>query len=368
MSSVEIEDVLSSIRRLVSEDLRPQHRPQTPASSTPSAGADRLILTPALRVVGNEPAEAAPAPQGLQPVAAPVPEVGAELATPAAELPETFGHAEPEPAPEAMSEAMSEAAADPAWWSDEVAFADMAAPSEPAHFDDPAQSTESSQAAEPAQSAEPDAASVIEDVVAGLSQQDYDASWEPETGDPMDDHPALHWADGAWAEPTPRMPAFDRIDEAEEAELAARDQVGEPVHAWAEGDWDATVTSGDEALQAGSFADPTPDVVPDPAPADAAMADRAEAEAIAAIAAMEVVDDLEQATMARLAEEAADAEAEVGLFDAEDGVMDEEALREVVRDIIRDELQGSLGERITRNVRKLVRAEVARALAAREFD
>ena len=39
-----------------------------------------------------------------------------------------------------------------------------------------------------------------------------------------------------------------------------------------------------------------------------------------------------------------------------------------VRDIIREELQGALGERITRNVRKLVRAEIARAMAVRDFE
>jgi cell pole-organizing protein PopZ len=47
---------------------------------------------------------------------------------------------------------------------------------------------------------------------------------------------------------------------------------------------------------------------------------------------------------------------------------DEEMLRDLVRDIIREELQGALGERITRNVRKLVRAEIARALAVRDFE
>ena len=47
MSSVEIEDVLSSIRRLVSEDLRPAPRPVV------TKPADKLILTPALRVVAK---------------------------------------------------------------------------------------------------------------------------------------------------------------------------------------------------------------------------------------------------------------------------------------------------------------------------
>lgn len=43
-------------------------------------------------------------------------------------------------------------------------------------------------------------------------------------------------------------------------------------------------------------------------------------------------------------------------------------LHGIVSDAIRQELQGPLGERITRNVRKLVRREINQALAAREFD
>ena len=48
--------------------------------------------------------------------------------------------------------------------------------------------------------------------------------------------------------------------------------------------------------------------------------------------------------------------------------LDEEALREMVRDLIRQELQGALGERITRNVRKLVRREIYRVLSSEEFN
>jgi hypothetical protein len=49
-------------------------------------------------------------------------------------------------------------------------------------------------------------------------------------------------------------------------------------------------------------------------------------------------------------------------------LLDEDALREMVADIVRQELQGALGERITRNVRKLVRREIQRALMAQEFE
>ena len=44
---------------------------------------------------------------------------------------------------------------------------------------------------------------------------------------------------------------------------------------------------------------------------------------------------------------------------------DDAVLREIVRDVLREELQGAMGERVTRNLRKLIRAEVARALTAR---
>ena len=52
----------------------------------------------------------------------------------------------------------------------------------------------------------------------------------------------------------------------------------------------------------------------------------------------------------------------------DDSVIDEDMLRDMVSDIVRQELQGVLGERITRNVRKLVRREIQRVLASQEFE
>ncbi len=49
-------------------------------------------------------------------------------------------------------------------------------------------------------------------------------------------------------------------------------------------------------------------------------------------------------------------------------LVDEEMLREIVAGIVRQELQGDLGERITRNVRKLVRREILRALESRDSE
>jgi len=62
-----------------------------------------------------------------------------------------------------------------------------------------------------------------------------------------------------------------------------------------------------------------------------------------------------------------DAEENYFNADADSGdlsnIFDEDMLRDLVKDIIRQELQGVLGERITRNVRKLVRREIQRALS-----
>ncbi|WP_254437874.1 hypothetical protein [Ruegeria arenilitoris] len=49
-------------------------------------------------------------------------------------------------------------------------------------------------------------------------------------------------------------------------------------------------------------------------------------------------------------------------------VMDADALRALIAQVVREELQGVLGQRITRNVRKMVRREIYRALAERELD
>lgn len=48
-------------------------------------------------------------------------------------------------------------------------------------------------------------------------------------------------------------------------------------------------------------------------------------------------------------------------------VIDENTLRDLVAQLLREELHGAMGERLTRSIRKLVRAEVARALSEREF-
>jgi hypothetical protein len=63
-------------------------------------------------------------------------------------------------------------------------------------------------------------------------------------------------------------------------------------------------------------------------------------------------------------DEAKIVEIDAGSLDANDE-LDAEILRDIVGEVIRAELQGPLGERITRNVRMLVRREINRALEAR---
>jgi hypothetical protein len=69
-----------------------------------------------------------------------------------------------------------------------------------------------------------------------------------------------------------------------------------------------------------------------------------------------------------VADTVADSEPQDGFSQSVDDILDEEALRDIVSDIVREELQGALGERITRNVRKLVRREIHRALAAQDLE
>ncbi len=58
----------------------------------------------------------------------------------------------------------------------------------------------------------------------------------------------------------------------------------------------------------------------------------------------------------------------INFAEEEESILDEETLRDLVSEMVREELQGELGDRITRNVRKLVRREIQRALASREFE
>lgn len=264
LSSTEIEDVLSSIRRLVSDDMRPNGR--SGASGVAGGGADKLILTPALRVVAEHASQTTP----------------------------VFV---PHPRPDVASQAVA-----------------------------------------------------IEQVVAslGAAMAAQAPEWEPETGDfspefadaqPSDDWrlPSAVPSDADENRRPPQALAQDDVPQATAAPLC------EDIPGWAQQD-DTVSAEEDPGDAAVSGLRGT--VEPDPAWADAA-----EASVIAALS-----DNLHHAT-------------DEGRLPEDDSmVFNEEVLRELVRDILREELAGKMGERITRNIRKLVRAEIARSLAAEKYD
>ncbi len=147
--------------------------------------------------------------------------------------------------------------------------------------------------------------------------------YEPETGDlslAAADVPT--WPASVWVAPE----VMAEVEPAEMAEVST--------------DWAADAVPEAGMVHVGDEDAPTPDE-------DAAMAawaDKAEADVMAQLEAEEQA--LPGSTVA----------------------FDEAVLRDLVRDLIREELQGALGERITRNVRKLVRAELNRALAVHDFE
>lgn len=266
MSSTEIEDVLSSIRRLVSDDMRP-------APKLAASVGDKLILTPALRVVQTEAEMAEPLPAA---VSDPVPMF---VAVPRVHLMDAprggLG--------DVVASVGAAVDASPDDWEAEVGDSapqpDIAA-------------------------ANPWALPVEEDFAA------HDVLAEPPLAAAPHDHFEYHAAEATLPAQTPAWAQEDDVTQDDEAEAPAA-----PLHGTVE---------------------------PDPVWADAA-----EASVLAALAEPDAAEE-----------------------DAFDQAMrfDEDVLRELVRDMLREELAGKMGERITRNIRKLVRAEIARALAAQEFE
>jgi hypothetical protein len=301
MTNVAIEDVLSSIRRLVSEDARMRPVPlraDQPDAEEAAAAADvvtpdsgRLVLTPALRVSADAPqAEAAPF---------------------VLDQPMT----EAEQAPEAPQDALEEAAMA---WEDHHAAADAPAVTPPD-------------------------SDLTEDVV--LSE-DFFASVLDAIAEPADDAAT----DDAAAAQTEPAEAWAAADDAapHDVDMAPDAEVQDEAMAMAEADLDS---------------DPAPELSTSyledsdfvfASTRDGAPRATDTGQAAAADMHPPIEDDLS-------------ADRDLLLRDDE-AILDEETLRELVADIVRQELQGALGERITRNVRKLVRREIHRALTSQELE
>ncbi|GAB1363128.1 hypothetical protein MASR1M32_23640 [Rhodobacter sp.] len=322
LTSHEIEDVLSSIRRLVSEDLRPARAAMAAARGDGAVGAgtaevDKLLLTPALRVVPPEPA---PAPAEV-PVAAEAVMETVFVDAVADLLPEDPG-SDPDDVPPAAGFETADAFAlsEDAFSHERVAF-----PASHEVYDD-ADVDESAPPLPP----RPELIAGEEDVLwaaageAGDGPADVIAPPNSHGHWTAQDVPGVDWAEDetGWAEPEP----LSFVPHPRKPDLTS-----DPLaRAWADRAEAAVRAELDDAVAAHVAEATSPQAAAQPSP-DAAVAGP-------------------------------------GLFDSPDASFDEEMLREVVRDIIREELAGTLGERITRNVRKLVRVEINRAMTAREFE
>ncbi len=300
VTNIEIEDVLSSIRRLVAEGDRPRTDPKQVPAEPPMAEAapEKFVLTPAFRVVESDNAAAHPHKEDASHDVA-EPDAATEQNAPATDQDDM------PPAQEVVAEQTVS--------QDTTRLRPDAPPPEP----------------EPAPLSAPKGRdwsaleATIAELEAAVTRQKGD--WEP---DGSEDMPEMDWSQ-PMSSRLHLMP--DQMDTAAEAE-----------------------------------------VVDEPAAAEVAFTHARTAAAPEPTQSLSADEELDQ-YHDDLAQDPEDEDNE--LFDAElsaflngDGVIDEATLRAMVADIIREELQGPLGERITRNVRKLVRREIYRVLASHQFE
>ena len=309
LTSEEIEDVVTSVRRLVSNE-------QSPRRLSRDLNAERLLLTPSVRVVSETSPLAplildAPMPSAAAPVV--------EAAAPVEEMPQPVDAS----AAESPSVDLIEAE-----WEDEIW-----APSETVPLGEVAL------AAEEAEVLLPPAHDLPESFAPEPEADDLPEAWAEVASDESDD------------DPVPFVPLRRRA-ESLAAKLAAG-VVSDTVVPM-------TAAADALALQAGTK-DVDPTLYEDLALADLPIA-RDPVDGPAAEGQDRAGDAPLNDAAQRMATELLDADG------TPLAVLDESALQEIVRQMIREELQGTLGERITRNVRKLVRAEINRALMARDLD
>lgn len=317
VTNLEIEDVLSSIRRLVSEKVRTEafeeDRAEDRVAVADTQSQERLVLTPALRVMETE-----------------------DTSHPGAVEADT-GFAETEADPEMDAEPVE---------ISEMAFA---------HRDD--------------QRAEPLSDREVEVVDAGAISEPEEIAVAPPSEEASED----------LAEDQPPVilvveeetQTSDMTDAAEISGVAADTSNAGLEERIAK--WEAVVANADEAYEPATageddYAGTEVESLPwqdhsDPVTEHQGNARRFETQEdeLADEATFEQAEDL---VVEAVAADVSD------LFQniSDDAYLDETALRDLVGEIVRQELQGALGERITRNVRKLVRREIHRALSASALD
>jgi hypothetical protein len=394
VTNVEIEDVLSSIRRLVSEEARPRRAQSTQVD-------DRLVLSPALRVPDAETGDIAPPPVEAIPISSGEPEgdtadmlpVPSDSIRPSMLLLQPVGATDVDESDAQNSDKVTQqetSALDEVPEVDEMTGADL----------HPLRETEteldlSEVTGNLADEAEEEAAQIaaLRASLSGILAPD-DGDDDDAVDGAMDDAPRditfdrkianlekmLHQQADGWT------PAADS-DLTQAGAVAAPDILDVDSHAPSDDDFEkgeADLSPLDEIEDTDlSTIEP---VISEPVletsvleqPEVDPIADRAETEADTALPFRHHVDE----TTLDWEDEAPVAEADVvappdtvvaqAQGPAEDGgalaELDETALQALVAEIVRQELQGALGERITRNVRKLVRREIHRVLMSQDFD
>jgi len=339
-----IEDVLSSIRRLVSEDTRKETPDETVRQPEK---APRLVLTPALRVAETGAAETGA--EGELSVSegddrqgdSSLPEEPVEVSWEPIETPG-------EQATHGINDGAIQELVD-------EAFAGIIAEdlTEPQDTSDGAQ----------APWANPDKTTLFEAAKVEILTNPVHVPEEVAEEEAAEEEAAQVTGAGDAGEHSD----FDVADDdAEGRTLASRFAAMEAVIASTPDQWEPDGDVGDDYAGTPTETMDWQDHVEEDAAARAAdPAEELVVEAAAEEIAGEGSEFPEQAGEEPLSpEETADRES---VF-ADDTFLDEESLRELVADIVRQELQGALGERITRNVRKLVRREIHRALAAHDLD
>lgn len=359
VSNVEIEDVLSSIRRLVSNGKQDRFALAEPMDVPKDETANRLVLTPSLRVdegqsadqSGIAPPEDAPHQIMSEPeeVAegqidshdeARDPEAQIEVGTATVERAEAdTGDGGPQNDDQDWSVRDDETPEEQS--NDEQAHADE--PSEPHHAaTDPEgeiwlEATETTSEAVAEETMQEDDSEAL--------SADHDQA-DPDTGTANESNPGDH--DAAPSDLEAQAAEF-------EAAIASRDDQWEP-------DGDSSDDYAGSRVTSLSWRD-SRDSANEPEEEELSIdPDWAEADDLAS--ARHAQSWAQEAMPVPPVEEWGDD----GGLSLDDAVLDEEALRDMVSEIVRQELQGALGERITRNVRKLVRREIHRALASQDMD
>ena len=391
VTNAEVEDVLSSIRRLVSEDKRPLQPPRHEPK------ADRLVLTPALRVA-DAPATDASLNLYDDPEHDAVPEAPfSDMATDetSAEIHDThlfsryesrqqadIAQQEEAQQPEAYS-AMSttvrrheeDYSADPYGFDDEsdpdgeassllttFPAVEVQEPIEEPKLRENTVSLRSNVDQQQPPAAKP----VTQAAVA--AEETPEAAPELAQADPIDDQEQVQDA----AEPPAAFDVQSAVEASKSAALSAKIEaletaIGKIADSWEPDDAGEGDYAGSEP-QAMEWEDNEPEEGPAArlhfSPMDTEFSDEDERQSDA------ISDNApDQQDIAPHPEQDENVSPQgAGLELADDELLDEEALRDLVSEIVRAELQGSLGERITRNVRKLVRREIHRALAARDLE